>query len=51
MKELSQIELTTVNGGKVPQVSGNSDVQSGYSFGYRFGRALANTINMFKGIF
>ena len=52
MKELTQIELMTINGGQVPpHVSENSDVQSGYNFGYRVGRAIASKINMFKSIF
>ena len=53
MKELTLNELILTNGGNTapPVVSQDPSVQEGYSIGYRIGRAIANTVNMFKSIF
>ncbi|WP_428743380.1 hypothetical protein [Tenacibaculum sp.] len=52
MEELTFNELILTNGGNtVPVVSEDPSVQEGYSIGYRIGRALATTVNMFKSIF
>ncbi|QTE22437.1 hypothetical protein [Polaribacter cellanae] len=53
MKELTLNELIVINGGNTapPSVSDNATVQSGYSFGYRIGRAIGNTVRQFRSIF
>jgi len=49
---LTKNEILNINGGNtVPEVSGDPAVQSGYSLGYRIGRAIGETITMFKAIF
>jgi hypothetical protein len=45
MRDLNQTELMNINGGAtVPVVSNDSSVQNGYTWGYRVGRAIGQTI-------
>lgn len=52
MKNLNYKELLTINGGNdVPVVSCDPSVQDGYDYGYYIGRAIGNTVRLFKKIF
>lgn len=46
---LTKNEILNINGGT--EVSNDPSVQAGYSIGYRIGRAIGDTITMFKSIF
>lgn len=46
---LTKEEMMNTNGGEA--VSHDSFVQTGYSIGFRIGRAIGNTISMFKAVF